>query len=696
MSIKIDNMLTGGNRRLFANPEKMLLGCTGKRLWADVLDPRPGFCGCIDFIHKINIPVLFDISCEGIADYLTADIVWQPSHLHIRAEKNGISLTEDKFILWEDIAVSCVGVFNSSPKTITLNVSPGTEDGTFKTTYGRTIRAAFFVNGRPFEGSISLSIPPMEERSLCVGAALVLDHEEDRLNSALAFAAGKLTGPVEALSYQKEIYQKWFDPAPSFTSDDALTDRTFAYRWYILRSCVMQPECGFLGGPFLGEGRSHKMTKTPYHPEGWEFTKYIPLSVPMHFLEMRWYPDPAICRGIAAQMAECQDEAGEYLTSWVDHRGNPYANFFAYAVLQHYLVTGDRELLEGILPSLKKQLAGWKERYGNESDHLLTQYIHQLTGMEYQPSFWYFHDFPDDVRDPATYTPVKRVDRNVYYYMNARSVSSICELLGDGDAGKYAGLASGIRSDILSLMWDEESGYFYDLHYQTNEKAFVKNLPGVFPFFDDTLAQDCHRRALECLFSDEFSTPYPFPSVSTKCAVFAPEGGWKGNFFKGRNGCIWNGPTWPFSNSIVLDLLGRYSLAHDYSLEEKFAEYFRKFTMLHYAGGDGKLPFLVEHYNSMTGECLSNEVDYNHSYYIDLVIRYVAGLRVLGDKIVADPLDIGLSNFNLSDVMIRGHRCSIEYSRHNDCLRLTADGKTFTGSMHNRIEVPLNALQETQ
>ncbi len=695
MSMTIDSLLTGGNRRLPANPEKMLLGCTGRRLWVDVLDPRPGFCGCIDFIHKINIPVLFDITCEGLPDYLSAEVIWQPSHLHIFAGKNGVSLSEDKFILWEDIAVSCIEVRNSTDEAITLTVTPGTQDGTFATTYSRTILASFFVNGNPLTQAFRISIPPRETCSLCVGAALVLEHEEKRLEEALAFAGENLKDPAAALSLQKKNYQKWFDHAPSFASDDVLTDKTFAYRWYILRSCVMQPECGFLKGPFLGEGRSHKMTKTPWRPEGWEFTKFIPLCVPMHLLEMRWYHDPSIARGIAAQMEECQDGAGEYLTSWVNHRGNPYANFFAFSVLQYYLVTGDRELLVKILPSLKKQLSGWKERYGNENDTLLTQYVHQLTGMEYQPSFWYFHNFPDDIKDPETYTPVKRVDKNVYYYMNARSVSTICDILGDDDRRDFAALAAKIRSDILSLMWDEESGYFYDLHYQTNEKAFVKNLVGVFPFFDGTLAGDEHRKALDCLFSDEFSTPYPFPSVSTKCEVFAPEGGWKGNFFKGRNGCIWNGPTWPFSNSIVLDILGSYSLSHNYSLEDKFAEYFRKFTMLHYAGGDGKLPFLVEHYNSMTGECLSNEVDYNHSYYIDLVIRYVAGLQVREDRIVIDPLDVGMSHFNLSNILVKGHRCSIDYSRKEDCLRFTAGDRIFTGSMHHRIEVPLNALQET-
>ena len=39
----------------------------------------------------------------------------------------------------------------------------------------------------------------------------------------------------------------------------------------------------------------------------------------------------------------------------------------------------------------------------------------------------------------------------------------------------------------------------------------------------------------------------------------------------------------------------------------------------------------MEHYNAETGEMLSDEPDYNHSFYIDLIIRQVAGLEPTED-----------------------------------------------------------------
>lgn len=75
---------------------------------------------------------------------------------------------------------------------------------------------------------------------------------------------------------------------------------------------MMKPERGNLKDTFFCEGRSHKMTKTPYEPDGWEFTKLIPLSVPMHLLDLRWYGKKDYGKTILHTMRENQDEEGEF------------------------------------------------------------------------------------------------------------------------------------------------------------------------------------------------------------------------------------------------------------------------------------------------------------------------------------------------------------------------------------------------
>ena len=53
----------------------------------------------------------------------------------------------------------------------------------------------------------------------------------------------------------------------------------------------------------------------------------------------------------------------------------------------------------------------------------------------------------------------------------------------------------------------------------------------------------------------------------------------------------------------------------------------------------------MEHYNAETGEMLSDEPDYNHSFYIDLIIRQVAGLEPTEDGFEVEPLETGLEWF---------------------------------------------------
>lgn len=688
----IDKILEGNRRRLRTNPENILMDASGYRMWADYLEVRPGFVGRIDFIHKINIPCLFRMACDILTDYEPAKIKWKPSHVTMTVKKAGVYLKERKFITLEDAAVSCMAWENRGERPFTLTFLPGTEDGTFATTYGKKLAVRYFINGRE-GGKQEWILKPQERLEICIAAQVCLEGETERMEEGCRRIRENFSDPKRALKVQEEAYQSWFDRAPEFVSDDAGIDRVWAYRWYVLRHNMMKPELGNLKETYFSEGRSHKMGKTPYRPDGWEFTKLIPLSVPMHLLDLRWYGEKEYGTSILHVMRDNQDENGEFRCAKVDWHGNPYANFFGWSVWQYYLVSGDSAYAEEALPVVKKQIEGWKKQYGNENDRLLIQYVHQLTGMEYQPSYWYFHDFPKDCMDKGTYTPVKRVDRNVYHYLNTLAAACLGDLCHDPEADTYRKEAEGIREDILRLMWDEETGFFYDLHYQTGEKAMVKNIVGFLPYFAGMAEKrdwDGKEKGMEHLFTKEFDTPCPFPSVSTDCPVFTAEGGWQGQFFKGRNGCIWNGPAWPFANSMVLDGLARESLRRRHALDDRFGTYFRKFTGMHYHGGDGSVPYLVEHYNSMTGECISDDADYSHSYYIDLVVRYVAGICVEPDRIVVEPVDIGLSRFSLSGLRVRGHEIDVCLKPGDGRLVVSVDGKEMGSCLRPwRLEIPV-------
>ena len=225
-------------------------------------------------------------------------------------------------------------------------------------------------------------------------------------------------------------------------------------------------------------------------------------------------------------------------------------------------------------------------------------------------------------------------------------------------------MADAIADNVLTKQWDNETGFFYDLHHQTDEKAMVRNVVGLYPYWAE-ITDDTHLPGLlEALSPRHFDTPAPLPSVSPECPVFQPGGSWKGRFLKGRNGCMWDGPTWPYTNSVAIDGLGKVTRQNGHKYDALYAHFFWKYALLHSQQCDGHTPYLVEHYDSMTGEPISDEPDYNHSYLIDIVIRQIVGMEIAEDgQVTVDPIDIGLDHFILEDVRIQGRSLTVTYDR---------------------------------
>ncbi|TDC48789.1 hypothetical protein E1212_20085 [Jiangella ureilytica] len=686
----IDDALATGRRGLRTRPGTLLLGPTGARLWADYLEQRPGFVGAIDLVHKLNIPMLFTVAGVELPEPWEAH--WRPSRLTVSAAGGAgakVAFAEDKFVTWDDCAVSRQVWTNRSaePVTLRLEVDRSWIDGDG---FGsrRVERHGFTVLTlvRPSHPALwdGLLVGPGQRVELVVAAALGLsetetrDDLERRLDDVLA--TGPATGPTRpradaVVDRQEREYQQWFDTVPSFTCSDPVLTRLWAYRWFLLRHNLAVPGVGGLRDSLFYEGRAHKMTKSPWDPGGWEFSKLIPLSSPMHLLEARWHPDPSLGAGLWRTLRAAQGDDGLYRSRTVASEFHAYANFLGWASYQYALVHRDTDGAAEMLASLAAQVRGERLKLATGGDELPIETEHILTGKEYQPSYWAFHDWPADPRDRSGYTPLKRVDRAVYHHLNARGVAGLARLLGaiEPKADEFDALAGTVAAQVLAKQWDSATGFFYDLHHATDQKAMVRNVVGFYPYWAGITGAE-HLPGLESALR-LFDTGAPLPSTSPGSPVYSPIGDWRGVFVKGRNGCSWNGPTWPYTNGVVIDGVGATSRRFGHRYDAEFGRLLRSYALLHFQQRDGRTPYLVEHYDSETGEPISDEVDYLHSYVIDLVVRYVAGLEpgTDGSTVTVDPLDIGLDRFALTGARIAGHAVDIAYDRA-DGLRVSVDG----------------------
>ncbi|ODT66442.1 MAG: hypothetical protein ABS75_27075 [Pelagibacterium sp. SCN 63-23] len=678
--MRIDDLLRTGRRGLRTRPGSLLLGSTGARLWAEMLEDRPGFVGAIDFIHKINMPLLFGVAHGQTPPPLPSAVDWRPSHLTTSSQFGALKLEERRYVTWEDEAVSVQRWHNSGavPATLVLEI-----DRDWVTVEGEIARGERRVEAHDFtlRTIIATSHPllwsglilaPGDSIDIVIAAAVGLADQDswEQLAAKTATIAAQPGGAL--IEQQVASYQAWFDAVPHFSSSNPMLDRLYAYRWFLLRHSLARPGRGALDGTFFYEGRSHKMTKTPWAPVGWEFSKLIPLSTPMHLIEARWHHDSGLGTGVFPVLAEAQRPDGQFDARTLTQTIHPYANFMGWGSYQYALAQGLSAALRAAIPMLKRQVLGEAEFLATGGDNLPIQQRHQLTGKEYQPSYWYFHDYPDDPLDPSGYTPLKRVDRAIYHYLNARGVAGLCRLAGDAEATRFEALADAVGRDVLDKQWDAETGFFYDLHHETDEKAMVRNVVGFYPYWAG-LTGDAHLPGLlEALSPRHFDTPNPLPSVSPECPVFQPGGSWKGRFLKGRNGCMWDGPTWPYTNSVVIDGLGKITRQNSHAYDALYAHFFWKYALLHWQQADGQTPYLVEHYDSMTGEAISDEPDYNHSYLIDIIIRQVVGIDISENgQVTADPIDIGLEHFVLENVQINGQSLTFAF-RKGSGIEITA------------------------
>lgn len=701
--LKIDKILRYKERCQRIQTGALLFGPTGDRLFAETLEKKPGFVGRIDFIHKINITSLFEVCCSTNPDFDTGKAVWYPSHMTFDYADEDIVFHEVKYITKDDTAVSWQKWENrsKSPITLTLRVqaeqchTEQEEDGTFyletpMTAYGFRVGAA--VGSNFALEKRALELVPGQIMDFMVAASAVNLETETRQDVVQKVRAYLKQSPVEEIIYERyqEQYNQFFQETPSFESSDEMLNHTWMYRWFILRHCMAKPNFGYLRHTVEYEGRSHKVSKVPFERKGWEFTKLIPLSTPLHLTDLRWHQDQEQAHEIARSFFSTADENGIARTAYVHEYGKPYANYMVWAVYKLYLADGDLDFVREMLPAMVRFVEGHVKVYGNPSDLLQIEEVHQRTGKEYQPSYWYFHrdengEYPKNPKDTSRYTPLKRVDRSVYHYLNLKGLSAMCRLTGDQEGSqKYQQMAERLSTEINEKMWDPETDFYYDLHFQTDEKAMVKNIVGIYPYWAE-IAGDRERKGILRLFDQQhFAAGSAFASVSRECPAYRPMGSWMGNFIKGRDGCVWCGPSWPYTTGIALDAAARQSKREGHAYDNEFGKFLRQYCIQHFRDGVLERPYLVEHYNAKTGEPLSDDADYNHSYWLDLVITHVCGLEAGEQELTIDPIDIGLKYFKLDGVNIRGKRYGVFYSKGRDRKHLglekgftvTRDGET--------------------
>jgi hypothetical protein len=484
-----------------------------------------------------------------------------------------------------------------------------------------------------------LRIDKNKELKIFMSVARDCDKVKEQVRNAF-----EIRNPVKE---SEKNWQDFFNSVPSFECSDKYIEKFYWYRWYGLRLFMMQKSYPY---PCICEGPAY-------------FRVPISYSAQCHMLETRWMDNPKVAEGSFLNFVKNQEKNGSYpghiYPVDIKQRGFYHADFGS-SVIEVFRVHPDTSLLEIVYPSLVRYAEYFDRERDREHTHLYDVIDQWETGQEFMPRYTSVGEKTDIYKESGRIR-LKGVDATCYQYGIRKALFFIAKRIGrEKEAKRWKEEAKRIKDAILENMWDPEEEMFFDINPKTGKRTGVKAAVCFYPYMSDII-DESHLNGLKkhLLNGHEFWTPYPVPSTSMDESLANQFGEWKGK----RMNCPWNGRVWPMTNSHIAEALANVAYEFDGTLRKTAGWFIERFIKMMFLDGDPRYPNTYEHYNPYTSRpCLYRGVnDYQHSWVIDLIIKYICGIQPQDDNtLIVDPLPLELGYFRIDNVPYKGHRIKVE------------------------------------
>ncbi len=611
-----------------------------------------------------------------------------------------LKVTGDKWITQNDVVVSRISIRNtgktSQPYYLRMDsdMSGGQDSYTDRHVVGGYPLSLYATAGDGLRRGTRFlgDLAPGQARTFTFACGVSTDAADAR-SRALALLARP-----DPLADQVTAYQGWFDSnTAAFVCSDPAVTKMYYHRWYNVKKNSMNPHLGALKHRAFAEGR---------WTSDW-YANVISYGAGHQIREARWLRDPSYSWGALQTWTENERPDGIYPSHITPHgsEGGQYTDWITSTAWDAYLVHPDRNLLTSMADRLAKNVEGWERVYGWDHSPLLAVDSHWWTGMEWQPSFFSFagyHTGGGSGTDPHDMTPLRRVDLTAYNFGNAQAVARIDRVLGHpAEAARMQDLADKTRNAVLAQMWSPRDHWFHSLRASDFAMSPTEEIIGLYPFYFELPPAGKQYESAWNAATDPFKfwTRWPLASVSRDCPAYS-QTGWPVG--PGGSGCMWNGPSWPHANSIVMQAMANClrHYAPSSLTRERFYDLFLSFTRAQYRNGDLRYPWTGEYYNGDTGAWKTDQRDYNHSTWIDPLISDFIGIVPRPDNTLeVDPLlpKGAWSYYALDGQSYRGHDVTVAYDSHGGHIApgfrgyaVYVDGKRVFSADHPvRCTVPL-------
>ena len=420
------------------------------------------------------------------------------------------------------------------------------------------------------------------------------------------------------------------DNVPLFECPDREIEGIYYYRWRSYHKNILWHDK--FGGWTVHEGGGYGITPCP---------------LGHHLYEGRWIKNRAYL--------------SDYCRFWFAGFDNPrrYSTWFADGCYSRYLVDWDAPQAASLLSGLRANYEAWKKEHFDAAKGLF-HWIPDRDGMEASLA-----GFEAGEADNFQWKTVifggdgYRPSLNSYLFADAQAIAAIAALAGDNAAADaYAREAAEIKHRVQKELWSDEKKFF--LHRSAPDGHFISGreeigfFPWAFHLPDD--APEYAEAWKQLRSADGFEAKYGPTTLERRSPYFLRPF---------SHGCLWNGPSWPYSTSLTLAALA--NALNDYRIScvtrGDYVALLHTFAVTQHDPG-GK-PMVREDHHPDENRWLAQGADYNHSRYCDLVITGLVGLRPRPD----DTLEVNplappeWDYFCLDGVLYHGRALTILYDR---------------------------------
>lgn len=309
---------------------------------------------------------------------------------------------------------------------------------------------------------------------------------------------------------------------------------------------------------------------------------------------------------------------------------------FAWAEFNFFHKSANKKRVQEIMPILQKYTTWMESTFKRENGLYEVPFV--ASTMNNAP------------RQGTAYP----VDFNCALAIHALYMSALGDILNDKDISfQYKRMYFSLKTRINSLMWDSDSGFYYDLDKDEN-KLNCKTIAGFWPLLAEIPNDDKADVLIDHLSNPEtFGTEHPFPTLAANDPNFAVTGeGYRGSVVPAFNFIVIKG----------LERYQRYDLARECTIRHLYYMLDAMFPEGSHSSGDlweGYLPTKEGHATLQGSESFPRRryLQYAGLSTIALMIENVIGLsislpRKTVDWIIPNLEIMGIENLSLKRNMI--------------------------------------------